>query len=267
MRGTSSPDEGKVQTLVSVDRESLAEEAAALVLGRIGEAFRARRSARIILAGGGTPRETYRLLGSRILEEKLPVERLLWFFGDERWVASDHPQSNERMARETLLGRIRAPESTIFTWSAGAGDPVECAGRYRATARRLMGREGSRPDVLLLGIGADGHTASLFHDGTAYLPGGGEMPVSPDIPVEAAAVSVPRLGAWRLTLCPLFLRTSRCVVFLVSGADKEAALRRAREGDPSVPASWIRGGATFFLATRDALGPERDDREWSVRHA
>ena len=261
MREPSSPESpGQPHLCAYPDLAAASAAARDIAIREISNALRARHSARVILAGGETPRQAYLGMARRIAKERLPVERILWFFGDERWVPRDHPQSNEGMASETLLRQIRAPGETVFSWHAGGGDPVESARRYGQTVRRLMGGAGSRPDLVLLGMGADGHTASLFPGSVAHVPGSGEFPVGPDIPGEAAAIYVPTARGWRLTLCPVFLRTARCTVFLVSGADKGPVLRRALESDPAVPASWVRGDSTCFIATRDALG-ERSPAE------
>ncbi len=255
------------RTLVVEDARALAEESSRLLLSTIEEALTVRGRARVILAGGETPRETYALVGEGLRGRNVPMERLSWFFGDERWVNRTYPRSNEGMARDMLLSRIGAPEDTIHSWDAGWGNPVECAGLYARRVRELMGRPGDAPDLLILGLGADGHTASLFPGATAHLPGGGRVPVSPDMPGEAAAVEGPAERDWRLTLCPVFLRTSRCVVFLVAGADKAPALRKARSGERATPAAWIRGAATWFVATREAMGAEEPGYGREILHA
>ena len=130
-----------------------------------------------------------------------------------------------------------------------------------------MGKPADAPDLLILGMGADGHTASLFPGATAHLPGGARVLVSSDLPVEAAAVEGVAERGWRLTLCPVFLRTSRCVVFLVAGQDKAPALRRARAGERGTPAAWIRGATTWFLVTREAMGSEEPGYGREVLHA
>jgi 6-phosphogluconolactonase len=222
-----------------------------------------RGEVRIILAGGGTPRSTYGILAEGAARRGLRPERLSWFFGDERWVGRYDPQSNEGMARAALLGPIGAPEDTIHSWQAGTGDPVECAAAYGAEVRRAMGRADRAPDILILGLGADGHTASLFPGATAWLPGGKSVPVSGSLTGTAAAIGPAGERGWRLTLCPDFLRTSRCVVFLAAGAEKAQAFRRATRGDPAAPAAWIRGGETVFIAARDVI--ENGGRD--IRHA
>ena len=185
---------------------------------------------------------------------RMPVTSLSWFFGDERWVPATDPQSNEGMARETLLGPLHAPEHSIASWNAGTGDPVDCARRYGESVLGWL--HGERPDVLLLGIGPDGHTASLFPGAEAVLGDGRALPVGPGAcgQYAAAAVRGGRLPGWRLTLCPDILGFARHVVFLVSGQDKTDAVRRAVNGDRQTPAAWIRGSTTTFLVTRDAAG-------------
>jgi 6-phosphogluconolactonase len=265
MRDATTADDSR--TIVTEDAHDLAEQASALLLAVIGDSLAERGRARVILAGGETPRETYSLLAEGLLVGNTPVERLSWYLGDERWVLRDHQRSNERMARDTLLGRIAAAEDSIHSWDAGWGNPVECARLYGEAVGRVMGRPEEAPDLLILGLGVDGHTASLFPGAIAHMPGGVHAPVGPDLPGNAAAVQGDADRGWRLTLCPVFLRTSRCVVFIVAGADKAPALRRARAGDPSTPAAWIKGGTTWFVATREAMGPEKPEFGRNVLHA
>jgi len=230
----------------------------------IHEALLNRGRAVIVLAGGNTPRETYRFLARGVAEQKVPADRLVWLFGDERWVPVSDPQSNEGMARACLLDAISAPASTVISWGAGRGEPVDCASRYALNAREAMG---GPADLVFLGMGADGHTASLFPDATVHLPAGRSVAVGPEIPGFAAAVSSPTARGWRLTLCPEALNAARAVMFLVSGNEKAAALRRARAGDRATPAAWIRGSTTLFMVTRSALGPEAPDFGREIRHA
>lgn len=232
------------------DLESAAESAAEAVLGSIAAALGDGRTAVVVLSGGRTPRGSLAALAGRMIEERLPVQRILWLFGDERWVPADHEQSNEGMAREALLGPIGAPESTICSWGAGQGDPVACAARYAGWTGRV--RAGGAPDVVMLGLGADGHAASLFPGAEAHLPGGARQAVGPGLPADTAAVYRAREREWRLTLCPRFLCAARRAVFLVSGAEKAPALRRVLDGDRSLPGAWIRAGETLFCVTRDA---------------
>ena len=131
---------------------------------------------------------------------------------------------------------------------------MDCARRYGELLRETL--RGDRPDVLLLGMGPDGHTASLFPGAEAVFPDGHAVPVGPDCCAgrAAAAVRGGSLPGWRLTLCPDILGSARHVVFLAAGADKTNAVRRAVNGDPRTPAAWIRGATTTFVVTRDAAG-------------
>jgi 6-phosphogluconolactonase len=247
------PEAAGAQVIVADDLEALAEKASSLVLSFLGGALAQRGRARVFLAGGSTPRKAYARIASGILSGSLPVRQISWYFGDERWVPPDDQQSNERMARETLLGPIAAPEDSIRSWNAGVGDPVDCARRYGETLRAEL--KGERPDILLLGVGADGHTASLFPGATACLPDGQEVPVARDVSTRFPAAAIQGGGApagWRLTLCPDFLRTSLHVVFLAAGADKAGPVSRAVNGDTGTPAGWIRGVTTHYIVTRDA---------------
>ena len=248
------PEAGAPRIIVAENLEALAEEASALLLTCLAEQVGAHGRASIILAGGSTPRRTYALLAAGISARGIPVRALEWFFGDERWVPPEDPRSNERMARETLLGPINAPEDSIHSWNAGVGDPVECARRYCELLPAAL--EGDVPDILLLGIGPDGHTASLFPGATAWLPDGRQVPIAQRLSSEYAAAAIQGGNApgWRLTLCPDILGTARHVVFLAAGADKTEAVRRAVKGDANTPAAWIRGTTTTFIVTRDAAG-------------
>jgi 6-phosphogluconolactonase len=246
--------------LVAVeDAEALAEEATALVLACIAGAIRERGNAHVVLAGGSTPRRTHAELARAILSEGLAVRTISWWFGDERWVNRSDPQSNEGMARETLLRSLGAAEEHVHSWDAGAGDPVDCARRYGEAFSRAVARRSA--DVVMLGMGADGHTASLFP--------GRQVPLTPTPPggFAAAAVRGGNAPGWRLTLTPQVLCSARAVIFLVSGADKAGALRGAVNGGPSIPASWIRGGSTTYLATRDAAGSADTGFGPDIRHA
>lgn len=242
------------ETVVAADGADLADRAAALLLSLIRDALERRGRARIVLSGGTTPRAAYGRLASSLRAARVDPGRLLWYFGDERWVPREDPLSNEGMARSELLDPVGAPEETIRSWLAGQGDPVDSARRYDG----ILPDE--RPDVVLLGIGSDGHTASLFPGASAHLPDGRRLRVTPGEPWDflrpaAAAVEPEGNRGWRLTLCPGYLSTARHVVFLAAGIEKTASLAAARRGDPAVPASWIRGERTVFLATRDAAEP------------
>jgi 6-phosphogluconolactonase len=188
----------------------------------------------VALAGGSTPRPVYRQLAART---DIPWPRIHWFWGDERFVPHDHPDSNYRMARETLLARAAAANIHPVPTD---GSPDDAAAAYDETLRRFAGNErAGRPlfDVTLLGIGPDGHTASLF-------PGGAAL-------AERArwAVAVRDQARTRITLTYPALDNSAHIVFLVAGAEKKPILTRLFAGDGDLPAAHVspRGTVRFFL--------------------
>jgi 6-phosphogluconolactonase len=284
-------------TRVFADTDDLADRAAEIFAEAIDVALRDRGRAVVVLAGGTTPRAAYNRLAARLRDGGVPLDRIDWLPGDERWVPVDHPDSNEGMIRRTLLGPVGAPERTIHSWQPASGDPADCAARF--AERLAAGPLAAGPDLAILGIGADGHTASLFPGAVALLPGGREIPVDPDLPAAAAAVLLaggrgssactsryaddlePSPGrqpreAWRepmalgirLTLTAKWLRMARCVAFLAAGGGKREALARALRGDRAATAAWVRGTAdTLFLVDRAAAGPGPDATGRDVRYA
>lgn len=205
--------------------EQLAEAAASEVLALLEAAIAWRGEAHLALSGGRTPAMLHRVLAARPFEGWSYVH--VWF-GDERTVPPDHDESNYHMARETLLAHVPIPEEQVHRFAAEQ-PPVEAAARYGAELAALAARQ-ARPvpalDVLLLGMGSDAHTASLF-PGSPLLGAGAS-----DQPRFARAVHVPSLDTWRLTLTPETLRAARAVCVLVAGADKHGALRRVLANPP-----------------------------------
>ncbi len=254
-----------VEVVICADAQALAASAAGLAVDSITDALAVRGRAVVALSGGRTPLELYRLLAIGVRRERIPVDRMLWIFADERWVPVSHPESNEGMARRILLEAIGAPESTILSWHAGSGDPVERGSRYADEIRGAAGPDDA-PDLSILGIGADGHTASLFPGAFLKLPGGTSLPIGRDVPFNSSAVVAEPAG-WRLTLCPRYLNTSRIALFVAEGAGKRESLRRAWKESPDIPASWIRGCDTIFMTTRETLGDAPPDYGGNVRFA
>jgi len=237
----------------------VAAEAAAEVAARAGEAVAARGAFMLALSGGSTPRALYALLAdpSGALAARMPWGRTQVFFGDERHVPPGHPDSNFRMAREALLARVPIPAENVHRIRGELPDAAEAAAAYERELRAVLG-EVPALDLVLLGLGEDGHTASLF-------PG---SPALDERERWVAAPWVERIGAFRITLTLPVLDRARAVVFLVAGAEKAAALRRAlrgaAEGEP-VPAARVRplGGRLLWLADRAAaasLGTESEPR-------
>lgn len=209
------------------------------------------RECRVALAGGSTPRGLYRLLTGEAYRPQLSWEHLRVFWGDERTVPPDHQESNFRMAEEALLSHVPIPSNQVFRIE-GELPPGEAAVRYEAVLReqfRLSPGEVPQFDLILLGMGPDGHTASLF-------PGTSAVAESQKL---VAAPWVEKLHTHRVTLTPPVLNAAKHVVFLVSGKDKATALQAVLEGpaDPTrYPAQIVNplAGSLVWLINQDAAG-------------
>ena len=178
----------------------------------------------IALSGGSTPRRMHEILAQR---PHIDWSRVHVFWGDERTVPPDHEESNFRMAKESLLDRVSIPENQIHRM-AGEKDPDVAAQEYEQKIGAVFGvRPPNMPrfDVVLLGMGADGHTASLF-------PGTDALKVHDHY---AVANHVPQQNTDRLTLTFPVLNSARLVIFMVAGADKADAVQRCLEGSKDVP--------------------------------
>jgi len=216
---------------------ALIETAAGIIRGLAADAIAAGARFRIALAGGSTPRALYPHLVTGIDWTRTDV-----FFGDERAVGPDDPQSNYRMARETLLDPARVPEANVFRWRSESPDLDAAARDYEQALRA----RGVPPwiDLALLGLGPDGHTASLF-------PGTQALAVEDRL---AVVVEVPQLATRRLTLTYPTLLGARHVMFLVTGAEKREVLAAVLRPDSTLPAARIiqRSAGVRILCDADA---------------
>ena len=222
---------------------NLTADAAAFILEQARAALAERGEFRIALSGGNTPRPIYTEFG-RIARD-LPWERVRFTFGDERCVPPEDAESNYRMARETLFEPFDIPEKSILRMR-GEIEPALAAQEYEDALALLATQHGEtiyRHDLLLLGMGDDGHTASLF-PGTAAL---GEQVR------RVMANYVPKLDAWRLTMTLPLLNQSRQVLFLVSGEKNPELLARVLSGTSEYPASQVNppnGQLTWMIGAR-----------------
>jgi 6-phosphogluconolactonase len=224
---------------VSKDPEALARRVAGWVTDL---AANSRGRFAVALSGGSTPRRLYQLLAEDPFRERMPWDRVHWFWGDERFVPWDDPESNYGMARAAMLSRAPVPPGNIHG-VVTTGTPEEAARRYEEVLKSYYGSgnlDPARPlfDVQLLGLGPDGHTASLI-PGTSAL---GER--------ERWTAQV--IGARpepRITLTYPVLDSSRHVAFLVAGADKREILTRVLSGDQALPAARVSpvGELTWFV--------------------
>ncbi|MGH8935419.1 MAG: 6-phosphogluconolactonase [Acidimicrobiia bacterium] len=229
--------------------DALAEMAAAAIATWLRQAAEAGRAS-LGLAGGGTPGTTY----ARLRDEDTPWERVDAWLGDERWVPPDHPDNNGRLVRRTLLDHVPARFHPV-PWEVGS--PEEAARRYEETLRGFLRRVGERlrPDVVVLGLGRDGHCASLFPDAEAL----------EERHRLYVATWVPKLDAWRLTATLPLLHAARRIVYIVTGHHKARAVAEALEEVSGSPANRaMRGDAevTWFLDTGAASRLEDTEREF-----
>jgi 6-phosphogluconolactonase len=206
--------------------QELFAAAAEEVVRTANEAVAQRARFTIVLSGGSTPKSLYNLLATNA-RTALPWDRMFFFWGDERHVPPADPDSNYRMADETLLSKIPVPAGNVFRIKAENPDAAAVAEAYEQTILKFFQlKSGEVPnfDLILLGMGPDGHTASLF-PGTTALQEKSHLVV---------ANWVEKMKTHRITLTLPVLNAARCVTFLVSGTDKASVLRAVLEED--VPA-------------------------------
>ncbi len=226
--------------------EALAQETAAWLIDR---ALRAQGWFTICLSGGATPKRLYEILASPPAIDRFPWAMTRFAFGDERFVPPDDPASNARMATEAMFSHVPVPGSHIYPMPTVGVTPEAAAAAYERSLQCLYGDDVLVPgralfDVTLLGVGDDGHTASL-------IPG---QPVLEEITHWVSAVSKGRPET-RLTLTYPALQSSAAVVFLLQGAGKRKILDRLLSGDDTVPAGRLRpDGELFWFADRQAAG-------------
>jgi 6-phosphogluconolactonase len=230
------------------DPESLARAAAGRILGvareRVSAIERAGKKAaavHVALSGGATPRRAFELLGGAPYADIFPWDALHVWQVDERWLPPDHPESNRRMLIETLLSRVPVPKGNLHFIDTSAASPDDGAKAYESALREaLPAPKGGFPrfDLVHLGLGADGHTASLF-------------PGSAALAERAAWVTTATGGdpaVARVTLTLPAINAAAAAVFVVAGASRAEALAKVRAGGP-LPAARVapvRGTLTFL---------------------
>jgi 6-phosphogluconolactonase len=244
------------ELVICRDAADLNKRAAEEFIRLSGRAVQCAARFTVALSGGLTPRGLYELLASDSYKERIPWSKVHFFWGDERCVAPDHPDSNYRMAREALLARISIPVENIHRM-AGEKEPAAAARDYENELKKFFHlADGALPrfDLILLGLGEEGHTASLF-PGSAALAESKRM---------VAAHYVEKLKAHRLTLTLPVLNHGAEVVFLVAGSNKAEIVKEVLAGGgvpPELPAARVRpfNGHLAWMVTRDAaalLGEE-----------
>jgi 6-phosphogluconolactonase len=204
-------------------------DAAAFILDQACKAIAEREEVRIALSGGNTPAPVYARVAAEACD--FPWERVLFTFGDERCVPPDNPQSNFRMARENLFVPAGVPQKSIMRMR-GEIDPQIAAKDYEEQLAAIATERGEpiyQHDLILLGLGDDGHTASLF-PGTAALE---------EMTRRVVANFVPKLNAWRLTFTFPLINHARHILFLVGASKSPELIERVLAGDPQFPAARV----------------------------
>lgn len=236
----------RAQVLVCRDLDELSREAAARFVQAALEAVRERGRFLVALSGGKTPIGMYRLLAGE-LRDRVPWDKSFVFWSDERCVPPDHPESNYGLAARELLAHVPVAPGRIFRMK-GELEPPRAADEYELILRdvfQLAPGDLPRFDLLLLGMGEEGHTASLF-------PGSEALKETQRL---AAAVYVPKVNMYRLTLTLPVINNARAAIELISGANKAAALAHVLAGkEPQLPAQMVRpvDGTLTWIVDREA---------------
>jgi 6-phosphogluconolactonase len=236
--------------VVCEDREALNREAASRFVDLAAQAIAERGRFTVALSGGSTPKALFELLATDEWRSRVDWSRTHLFWGDERFVPKDHADSNYRMANEALVSKIEIPAENVHRVPTDSGTAEDAAAAYERTLREAFGSgEGETPrfDLVHLGLGDDGHTASMF-------PGTTAMHESDRLVV---AVWVEKFQSNRVTMTPVVLNAAREVQFLVAGASKRdvvpEVIRGAYEPD-RLPSQTVRphDGVLRWLLDRDA---------------
>ena len=224
----------RYRLVVAESPAELARQTAQALASELDQVLAQRDRAQVALAGGETPKATYRLLG----QQHLPWDRVDVLLGDERWVPSDDPSSNARMFRETLMAELPGSKACLHAVPTQLASPEQGAAAYAELLQQLCGDFPPVLDVVLLGLGNDGHTASLF-PGTA----------APAVQDSSVTLGEGK-GLPRVSLTAPTLSSARRVVFLVSGPGKVQALQRLLDPEESplrTPAKLVQPASEVLI--------------------
>lgn len=236
----------KYELQVYPDPAALSRAAATRFVDTAQAAIALNRRFSVALSGGETPRAMYRLLATPEFGERVDWKHVHLFWSDERCVPPDHPESNYAMAWESFIDHVPISMDNVHR-ILGEHDPIVAADTYEQDLKDHFKSATPRFDLVLLGLGEDGHTASLFPGTTA----------TQETKRLTAAVQHPRTNQWRVTLTLPAINAAANVMFLVSGSSKASALRVARSGimaPEEFPASGVKpaDGALLWLCDQTA---------------
>lgn len=244
-----SPPKPQPHLIVVEDAAAVAETAARRLIARVKDKDRAA----VCLTGGSSPQGLYRLLAQTPWRDAVPWERVHWFMGDDRFVPQTDPLSNMGTARRIFLDAVHAPARTIHPMATGVNDPEGAALLYADELKSFYGADRLDParplfDLVLMGLGPDGHTASLFPHAPALTE------------QERWVVAVPQAGMEpfvpRVTLTFPALASTREMLFLIESADKRAILTRVLGGE-DLPAHRAHAQGDLVWLVARAAAPER----------
>lgn len=226
---------------IFANAQELARGAADYFVARSDEAVVQKGIFTVALSGGSTPKILYELL----VGAQVPWDKTHFFWSDERHVPPDHPDSNYRMAHEAMLSRVPVPESNVHRIHGENPDAAEAAKEYEQTLLPL--------DLILLGLGTDGHTASIF-------PGSDVLHETKRL---VAATWVEKLNTHRITMTLPLLNAGASVLFLVSGAEKAQIVKEVIEGPKQYPAQLVQptNGQLLWMLDEDAVAKTRISRK------
>ena len=225
--------------------EATLHDLADYFVARAAEAIAARGRFAMALSGGSSPKKLYELLASSAYHDQLDWSKVYFFFGDERTVPRTDPQSNYLMAQNALLSPLGIADDHVFALRTELA-PAEAAADYSAEITRFFSPKPTRFDLVLLGLGDNSHTASLFP----------HSEVLRTTVAEVQAVFVPEVHMYRLTFTAPLINQARAVAFLVFGADKAAAVRRVRQGPRD-----------FDEFPAQLIAPSAGERHWFLDEA
>jgi len=223
--------------------EEVAEAAAELIFEKQTEAVADRGVFRIALSGGTTPKILYELLASEPNRDEMSWEHWEVYWSDERAVPSNHPDSNYHLAHTTLLSKV--PALKIFRMEADAPNLIQAASNYAHLLEQNFNQSPPVFDLILLGLGSDGHTASLF----PHQPALDSQELVEVVTLDSSLIPHPS-SLPRLTVTYRVLNAARTIIFLITGEDKAEAVHQVLElGNPALPATHVKpeNGECFWI--------------------
>lgn len=240
---------------ISPDSSSLYKAIADDFMQRAIEHVKRKGLFHVALSGGNTPKQLFTLLSQEPYKSSIPWDKIYFFFGDERYVPEDQPDSNYFMSHQYLFSKVNVPRVHVFQIPTQYKDPNKAAEDYAATMRdifKLNNNDIPQFDLLYLGLGTNAHTASLM-PGTDLVKAYAQSPDGGHKGQITAAAWIEELSMYRITFTPPVINNSSCIAFLVEGAEKAEPVWQILEGphDPVLyPAQLIdgqHGKALWFL--------------------